>query len=127
MAVSSKPAPTYRKPTFWQRLRTGNLSEGQLAVLLLLPALLTLGVVMLYPVVNVLWQSLHFERLNQPFLGTPFVGLTNFREMLWVRGVERDGSTVYPALWTFSSLVWWRVLGLAKRGFGVGCGRCAGG
>ena len=114
MALSSKPAPTYRKPNFWQRLRTGNLSEGQLAVLLLLPALLTLAVVMLYPVVNVLWQSLHFERLNQPFLGTPFVGLENFREMLWVRGVERDGETFYPVMWTFSSLFWWRVLGLAS-------------
>ena len=114
MALSSKPAPTYQKPNFWQRLRTGNLSEGQLAVLLLLPALLTLAVVMLYPVVNVLWQSLHFEKLNQPFLGTPFVGLENFRGMLWVRGVERDGETFYPAVWTLNSLFWWRVLGLAS-------------
>lgn len=113
MAVSSKPSMTpYRKPGFWRRLRTGNPSEGQLAVLLLLPALITLAVVMLYPVVNVLWQSLHFERLNQPFLGTPFIGLENFREMLWVREVQRGGEGYYPAVWTLSSLFWWRLVGL---------------
>ncbi|MFA5551998.1 MAG: sugar ABC transporter permease [Trueperaceae bacterium] len=79
------PETPYRRPGFWQRLRSGNPSEGQLAVLLLLPALITLAVVMLYPVLNVLWQSLHFERLNQPQRGTPFIGLDNFVRMLWGR------------------------------------------
>ena len=79
------PDTPYRRPGFWQRLRSGNPSEGQLAVLLLLPALITLAVVMLYPVLNVLWQSLHFERLNQPQRGTPFIGLDNFVRMLWGR------------------------------------------
>jgi multiple sugar transport system permease protein len=88
------PVP-YRKPGFWQRLRTGNLSEGQLAALLLAPALLTLAVVMLYPVVTVLWQSLHLERLNQPFRGTPFVGLDNFRTMLWGRNMTWDASHLW--------------------------------
>ncbi len=93
----------YRKPGFWRRLRSGNLSEGQLAALLLLPALLTLGVVMLYPVVNVLWQSLHFERFNQPALGTPFVGLENFREMLWGQDMT----------WNATHLWGWRLAVLA--------------
>ena len=100
MAV--KPAP-YRKPGFWTRVRTGNLTEGQLAALLLLPALLTLAIVMLYPVVNVVWQSLHFERLNQPAQGTPFIGLENFREMFWGRDMT----------WGADHLWLWRSFALA--------------
>ena len=98
----SKPE-TYRKPSFWSRLRTGNLTEGQLAALLLLPALLTLAVVMLYPVANVVWQSFHFERLNRPAEGTPFIGFENFRDMLW----GRDMSWGLDHLWS------WRALALA--------------
>ena len=92
----------YKKPGFWQRLRTGNLTEAQLAVLLLLPALLTLAVVMLYPVLNVLWQSLHFERLNQPFRGTPFIGLENFQKILWGQNMT----------WSFTHLPLARIIGL---------------
>ena len=104
MASSAKTQRSnYQKPGFWQRLRAGNLSEPQLAFLLLLPALLTLALVMLYPVLNVLWQSFHFERLNQPFRGTPFVGLENFREMLWGRDMT----------WSASHLWVWRALLLA--------------
>ena len=114
MAVSSKPGTPYQKPGFWRRLRTGNLSDAQLGVLLLLPALLTLALVMLYPVVNVLWQSLHFEKLNQPQGGTPFIGLENFLEMLWVREVRTDEGSFYPAAWTVSSLLPWRIIGLAS-------------
>ena len=92
--------PDYQKPGFWRRLRAGNLSEPQLAFLLLLPALLTLALVMLYPVLNVLWQSFHLERLNQPFRGTPFIGLENFREMLWGREMT----------WSVTNLWVWRGL-----------------
>lgn len=97
------PATPYRKPGYWRRLRTGNLSDGQLGVLLLLPALLTLAAVMLYPMLTVLWQSLHFNRLNQPFRGTPFIGLDNFRRMLWGEGLR----------WNASHLLWLRLLGMA--------------
>ena len=102
MATSTKKTQqtTYQRPGFWQRLRSGNLSEQQLGVLLLLPALLTLVLVMLYPVLNVLWQSLHLEQLNQPFKGTPFVGLENFRDMLWGREMT----------WNFTHLWVWRAL-----------------
>ncbi len=105
MATSAKTTQqsTYKKPGFWKRLRSGNLSEQQLGVLLLLPALLTLALVMLYPVLNVLWQSLHLERLNQPFRGTPFIGLENFREMLWGREMT----------WSVTNLWIWRGLLLA--------------
>lgn len=83
----------------WRRLLSGNPTEGQLGLLLLLPALITLAVVMLYPVLNVLWQSLHFERLNQPMRGTPFIWLDNFKKMLWGREMG----------WSIQNLYLWRL------------------
>lgn len=97
------PVVPYRKPGFWRRLRTGNLSDAQLGVVLLLPALLTLALVMLYPMLTVLWQSLHFQRLNEPFRGTPFIGLRNFEHMLGGQGLA----------WDASHMLWLRILGLA--------------
>lgn len=82
----SAPARTIRH----RRPRRRGLSETQFGYLLLAPALLTLALVMLYPVATVLWQSLHFERLNQPFRGTPFVGLENFSRMLGGEGLAWD-------------------------------------
>ncbi|HEX7004082.1 MAG TPA: sugar ABC transporter permease [Trueperaceae bacterium] len=99
----AQTSTTYRPPGFWQRLLRGNPTETQLAWLLLLPALVTLAVVMLYPVLNVIWQSLHFERLNVPQRGTPFIGLENFREMLWGEGMT----------WSATRLWGWRLLGIA--------------
>lgn len=112
--------PEYRKPSFWQRLRSGNLTEGQLGALLLAPALLTLAVVMLYPVLSVLWQSLHFERLNQPFRGTPFVGLEQFQRMLWGREMTWDlGHNLGWRLALVAALapLWWSV---RRRRLGLG-------
>ena len=103
MTRPSSSAP-YRRPGFWRRLRTGNLSDAQLGVLLLLPALLTLAAVMLYPMLSVAWQSMHFNRLNQPFRGTPFIGLQNFGHMLGGEGL----------VWSASKLLWLRLLGLAS-------------
>lgn len=100
--MSSRSTP-YRKPGFWRRLASGNPSQTQLAWLLLMPALLTLAVVMLYPVLNVIWQSLHFERLNIPQRGTPFIGLENFRDMLWGEQMT----------WSIGNLLTWRIGGLA--------------
>lgn len=99
MINSSSPA--HHKPGFWQRLRTGNLSETQLGILLLLPALLTLAVVMLYPVLSVLWQSLHGEHLLRPQEGSPFVGFKHFEKLLWGRNM----------VWDIANLWGWRLLG----------------
>jgi multiple sugar transport system permease protein len=106
------PKSSYRRPGFWQRLAQGNPSEVQLAWLLLLPALLTLALVMLYPVLNVIWQSLHFERLNLPQRGTPFIGLDNFREILWGRDMVWSPARLWP--WRAAALLaiamaWWRL------------------
>ncbi len=118
------PDSPYRRPGFWRRLRSGNPSEGQLAVLLLLPALITLAVVMLYPVLTVLWQSLHFERLNQPQRGTPFIGLDNFVRMLWGRDeMAWSASKLWllrAAMLTAIWPVWYAVRrGTLKRGAAV--------
>lgn len=117
MALSSKPSTDtpapYRRPGFWKRLRTGNLSDTQLGVFLLLPALLTLALVMFYPVVSVLWQSVHSENLLRPYEGTPFVGLDNFRKVLWLQCRPAAKSFWGDcAVWDASRFWGWRLLGL---------------
>jgi len=98
-----RPAVPYRRSGFWRRLRQGNLSDRQLGFLLLAPALLTLAGVMLYPVLTVLWQSLHGEHLLRPWLGSPFVGLEHFHKMIWGRDMTWGADHLWP----------WRILGLA--------------
>ncbi len=101
--MASAPSTTYRKPGFWRRLRQGNPSEAQLGFIMLIPAALVLLLVMFWPIVQVLWQSLHFERLNLPGHGQPFIGLEHYERMLW-------GSAM---TWGLGHLVAWRLLGLA--------------
>ncbi len=96
--MTAQPVP-YKRPGFWARLRAGNPTEAQLGFLLLLPALLTLALVMLYPILNVVWKSLHYEKLNLPARGTPFVGLENFADMAWGEGLT----------WSLSHLLVWRL------------------
>jgi multiple sugar transport system permease protein len=100
--MASHAGAPYRPPGFWRRIRTGNLTEAQLGLVLLSPALLVLAVVMLWPITQVVWQSLHFERLNVPAMGRPFIGLDHYQRMLW--GTEMS--------WSFHHLWGWRLLGL---------------
>ena len=81
----------------------GNLTEIQFAYLLIIPTLLVLALVMFYPIINVFWQSLHFERLNQPARGTPFIGLEHYRRMLWGNAMQWNLMHQWP----------WRALGLS--------------
>lgn len=122
--MTRRERSVHRSPGFFVRLRQGNLSDRQLGYLLLAPALLTLALVMLYPVLTVLWQSLHAEHLLRPWQGAPFVGLENFQRMLWGQdmswsldrrlGVRLAGlATLVPAAWLL-----WRGT-LALRGFFV--------
>jgi multiple sugar transport system permease protein len=101
--IERRPAARYRRPGFWRRLRQGNLSDRQLGFLLLAPALLTLGLVMLYPVITVLWQSIHGEHLLRPWEGSPLVGFEHFRKMLWGENMT----------WDVAHLFWTRLVGLA--------------
>ena len=54
--------------------------EARLAWGLILPALLTILLVALFPLVWTLWESLHLHDLRMPWLGKPFVGLDNYGE-----------------------------------------------
>ena len=100
MALQPK---AYKRPGFWARLRAGNPSEAQLGYLLLIPAFAVLALVMLYPILSVVWKSLHYERLNLPTRGVPFIGLENFRDMAWGEGLR----------WSVAHLLAWRLLLLA--------------
>jgi multiple sugar transport system permease protein len=135
MASSALP---YRKPGFWRRVRTGNLTEAQLGFLLVAPAALVLLLVMFWPIVQVLWQSLHFERLNLPARGRPFIGLEHYERMLWGTNMTWDLTNLLPwrlaglaalvAVWVAAvrgsmrraSAVWWSLLILAVPGFLLG-------
>jgi ABC-type sugar transport system permease subunit len=43
-----------------------------------LPAILTILLVALFPLVWTIWESLHLHDLRMPWLGRPFVGLANY-------------------------------------------------
>lgn len=54
--------------------------ESRLAVKLLAPALVVIGLVGVLPLLWTAWESLHLHDLRMPWLGTPFVGLDNYAE-----------------------------------------------
>lgn len=57
-------------------------SERRLGLLMILPAFLLLFAVVLFPIGRLLVTSTQRLRLTEPWLGTPFVGLDNYREAL---------------------------------------------
>jgi multiple sugar transport system permease protein len=65
-----------------QRLSKLERDERWLGFALLLPAALLLGLMVVYPVANLIWTSLHTVKLSEPWLGQPFVGLANY-ERAW--------------------------------------------
>jgi ABC-type sugar transport system permease subunit len=60
----------------------GTRAETRLAWSLVLPALGTIALVAVFPVVWTLWESLHAHDLRLPWLGRPLVGLANYRDVL---------------------------------------------
>lgn len=59
-----------------------SLIEGHLwAYLLLIPSLILVAAVVVYPVINGIWLSFHEYRLNRPALGRPWIGLEHYRDM----------------------------------------------
>jgi multiple sugar transport system permease protein len=84
----------------------GNLSEGrQWAYILILPSLLLILAVVIYPVASGIILSFHEMRLTRPDLGTPFVGLKHYAAML-------NDSVFRVAL--FNTIVW-VVLGVTSQ------------
>jgi multiple sugar transport system permease protein len=72
------PAGMRTRPTAVARWRSGNLTEGELAAVLLTPCVCFLAVFAFYPIFNALWTSLHAIRLDRPETGFPFIGFGNF-------------------------------------------------
>lgn len=58
------------------------LGEEGLALMMLLPAALIFALVLLYPMLSTLYSSLFLNSLTEPWLGTPFVGLKHYADML---------------------------------------------
>jgi multiple sugar transport system permease protein len=59
-----------------------SLIEGRFwAYLLLIPSMILVAAVVVYPVVNGVLLSFREYRLNRPALGTPWIGLEHYREM----------------------------------------------
>lgn len=54
--------------------------EARIAWGLVLPALLTILLVALFPLLWTVWESLHLHDLRMPWLGRPFIGLDNYFE-----------------------------------------------
>ena len=57
-------------------------SERRLAWTLATPALAVIALVALFPILWTFWESLHLHDLRMPWLGRPFVGAANYREVL---------------------------------------------
>ncbi len=59
------------------------LTEGRYwAYLLIIPSLLLVGAVVVYPVISGVLLSFREYRLNRPALGTPWIGLDHYREIM---------------------------------------------
>jgi ABC-type sugar transport system permease subunit len=56
--------------------------ETRLAWLLVLPAFATIGLVVLFPILWTVSESLHLHDLRMPWLGRPFIGGANYVEAL---------------------------------------------
>lgn len=56
--------------------------EKRLAWLLIAPSFFVVFVLVLFPIVRALWMSLHRIDLKRPALGTPFVGLANYVDII---------------------------------------------
>lgn len=54
--------------------------ERRLALIMVIPALMLVCGVVVYPIGDLIYLSFHTSKLTEPWLGTPFVGFHNFRE-----------------------------------------------
>ena len=57
-------------------------AERRLGYVLILPAVLLLAAVVVYPIAQLIWTSFRFSQLTQPWMGTPFIGLENYHKAL---------------------------------------------
>lgn len=76
-----------RPPLRGQSWRRG---EARLGWALALPALGTIGLVALFPILWTFWESLHLHDLRMPWLGRSFVGTVNYAERDTGRRLPHD-------------------------------------
>jgi len=93
------------------RTRRYGLSRVQLAWVLLLPAVVVMVSVLGYPISRDLWMSLHTIRLDEPWLGEPFIGFGNYVRI--VLDPDFWGSMEVSVYFTVGSVVIEALLGLA--------------
>ena len=87
------------------------LIEGKYwAYLLLIPSLILVTAVVVYPVISGVLLSFREYRLNRPALGTPWIGLEHYRDML-------DDKTIRIAL--KNTLIWVTVGSISQFIFGM--------
>lgn len=60
------------------KVRHGGLTRHQLGYILVMPSLLLIAFVSLYPFITTVWYSFHTMRLNLPNAEQPFVGFKNY-------------------------------------------------
>jgi multiple sugar transport system permease protein len=78
--------------------------------LYVLPALIIMGIVILYPLIKVIWLSFHFTSVYYPERGDQFVGLDNYRDAV---NDEHFGLVVRNTfVWTFFSTIFSLALGM---------------
>lgn len=76
LAIARNPFVTIYRP------RTLRQQQTRLGYFLVLPCFLVLCVTVFYPIAQTFIYSLYTNRLNQPYLGMPFVGLANYASLL---------------------------------------------
>jgi ABC-type sugar transport system permease subunit len=92
------------------RMRRYGLSRRQLGWLLFLPSVLVMAAVLGYPAGRTVYISLHTDRLDMPWLGTPWIGLKNFSFIL--QSQDFWGSMSVSAYFTAGSVISELLLGL---------------
>ncbi|MEJ1159991.1 carbohydrate ABC transporter permease [Prosthecomicrobium sp. N25] len=76
LPIAAPPAPARHRLTALER------AEQRLGFALLVPAFGLLALVVVYPIARLIQSSFYMERLAEPWLGTPFVGLENYQRAL---------------------------------------------
>lgn len=93
-----------------QKMKQQGLTKHQLGYVLIVPALLLIAFISIYPFVTTIWYSVHKVRLNVPTAGRPFVGFENY---LKVFGTSRfKNSLMLTFLFSSSWVVLQFLLGM---------------
>ena len=93
-----------------QKMKQQGLTKRQLGYVLIVPALLLIAFISIYPFVTTIWYSVHKVRLNVPAAGRPFIGFENY---LKVFGTSRfKNSLMLTFLFSSSWVVLQFLLGM---------------